>query len=58
VLCGFFFSFLKNFHGCFILLMFLKEPLGKVLDSFQNILQPLVNGNVPFPKHERFLGSS
>jgi hypothetical protein len=38
--------------------MFLKEPLGKVLDSFLNILQPLVNGNVPIPKHEKFLGGN
>jgi hypothetical protein len=38
--------------------MFLKEPLGKVLDSFKNILQHLVNGSVPIPKHERFLGSN
>jgi len=35
VLCDFI-CFLKKkiHHGCFILLMFLKEPLGKVLDFF------------------------
>jgi hypothetical protein len=34
MLCGFF-VFLKISHGCFFfLIMFLKEPLGKVLDSF------------------------
>ncbi len=55
----FFFFFFEKFPWLLYFIKFFERTFGQGSRFFfLNILQPLVNGNVPFAKHERFLGSS